>query len=51
MESVGELLKACMKGMQNEFTIYGHTFSWWQIFVFVIVASILTYIIGGILSE
>lgn len=51
MEAIGSLLNAVMEGMKMEFTIYGHTFSWWQVFVFTIVVSIIGLLIGGFISE
>ena len=51
MECVGKFLEAILNGMKMEFVIYGHDISMWQIFVFVIVASIITTIIGGFISE
>lgn len=51
MEYIGMLFGYIVEGMKNEFVIYGHTFSWWQVFVFVIVASIVIDIIGGFLGE
>jgi len=51
MEAIGALLSAILEGMKMEFTIYGHTFSWWQVFVFTIVVSIIGIIIGGFIRE
>lgn len=51
MENIGKLFRYILEGMKNEFTIYGHTFSWWQVYVFIIVVAILGIIIGGILSD
>ena len=51
MESIGKLFDAIMQGMKMEFVIYGHTLSWWQVYVFVIVVAIIGIIIGGILSD
>lgn len=51
MEKLGTLLNYIMQGMQKEFNIYGHEISLWQIYMFVIVASILAAFIGGFLSD
>lgn len=51
MESIGRLLKECMNGLKQEFVIYGHSVSWWQIFVFTIIASLLAYVITGIIFD
>lgn len=51
MESLGRLFEAIINGMKQEFVVYGHTFSWWQVFVFTIVAFIVADIIGGIIGE
>lgn len=51
MAELGALLEACMNGMKMPITIYGHTFSFWEIFVFTIVIAIFGIIIGGLLSE
>lgn len=50
MENVGRLLNMIFDGMKQEFVIYGFSISWWQIFIFTIVGSILAYFIGGFLS-
>lgn len=51
MENIGRLFEAILNGLKMEFTVYGHTLSWWQIYVFVIVVSIIGIIIGGIISD
>lgn len=51
MENIGNLLYLIMQGMQREFDIYGHTISLWQIFMFVIVSSIVCKIIRGLIYE
>lgn len=47
MEIFGTVLSLVMGLFQTEFTLYGFTFSFWQVFVFTTVASI----VGGILWE
>ena len=51
MEAIGKLFQYIMEGMKTEFTVYGHTLSWWQVFVFTVVIGILGLIIGGIISD
>lgn len=51
MEYVGRFLEAILSGLKMEFVIYGHAISMWQIYVFIIVAGIITTIIGGFISE
>ena len=51
MEYIGKLFVYIVDGMKKEFVIYGHTFSWWQVFVFVIISGIVIDIIGGFISE
>lgn len=51
MENIGKLFNMILEGMKQEFTIYGHTLSWWEVYVFVIFVAIIGIIIGGILSE
>jgi len=51
MEYIGKLFACIVEGMKQEFVIYGHTISWWQVFVFVILAGIVIDIIGGFLGE
>lgn len=50
MEDFGKLINAVIQGMKMEFTIYGYDISFWQIFIFGIVASILCVLIGGLLK-
>lgn len=51
MEVIGTIFQELIKGMQHEFTIYGYDISWWQIFIFTIVASIICALIGGFFSK
>lgn len=45
MELFGTLLSLVMDLFQMEFTLYGFTFSFWQVFVFDIVVGIIAWII------
>ena len=50
MEAIGKLFTYIVEGMKREFVIYGHTISLWQIYLFVIVASILCMFIGELIK-
>lgn len=49
MEVIGIFLNMIMEGLKHEFNIYGYSISYWKIFVFMCLTSILLAIIGGIL--
>lgn len=49
MTDVGALFSAVVELMSIEFTLYGFTFSMWQVFLFDIAAGIVAWIIGKIL--
>ncbi len=42
---VGSMLAAAMRVFQTPLTIYGFTFSFWEVFCFSIVASIVIWLI------
>lgn len=42
---VGLLFAAVMRLFKLEFTLYGYTFSWWEVFVFSIVAGIVGWLL------
>lgn len=50
MENIGKLIEVVKVGMQRTFVIYGYEISWWQIFIFVIVASIICALIRGLME-
>ena len=45
IEDIGLVLSAVMQLFKLEFTLYGFTFSWWEVFVFSIVAGIIGWIL------
>ena len=45
MSLIGSLFSYVIQLFQIEFTLYGHTFSLWQVFVFTIVASLVCRIL------
>lgn len=47
MEIFGTIISATMGLFQKELTVFGYTFSFWQVFVFTFVAAILAFAIGG----
>ncbi len=48
MELFGQLLTMVLDLLQVEFTIFGFTFSFWQVFVFDIVAGIVAWILSEV---
>lgn len=50
METFGKVLSVTLELFKKEFTIWGFTFSWWEVFVFTLVAVILGHVIGGYFS-
>lgn len=46
MENIGRLLSAVIAVFRYEVTIYGFTFSYWEVLAFGVVASIVAKIIG-----
>lgn len=50
MEAFVEFFDMLLNGLKQEFVIYGHTFSFWQLYMFVICAGVLAEIIGSFFS-
>ncbi len=48
MELFGQLLTMVLDLLLVEFTIFGFTFSFWQVFVFDIVAGIVAWILSEV---
>lgn len=48
MEYLGKFIAVIYEHMKTEFEVYGYTFSFWHIYMFTIVATILCFIIGEI---
>lgn len=51
MEDFALFVHAVISLFKVEFTIYGFTLSWWQVFLWSIVASLLIWFIGRIFSD
>lgn len=51
MEIIGEFFQLIIKFFQIPITVYGFTFSFWDVFLFTIVVSIIAYFIGGVLYD
>ena len=50
MEFIGQVFFKTIDAFKVPITIFGFTFSFWEVFCFIIVAGIVAYIIGGIFS-
>lgn len=50
MNDFAHFMSVIYEHMQNEFVVYGFTISFWQIYLFDIVAGILIFIIGEFLD-
>lgn len=48
MEDIATLFSVVIQLFQIEFTLYGHTFSLWQVFVFGIVASLVCWFLSEV---
>lgn len=45
MEQFGQVLAETVNLMQLEFTLYGFTFSWWQVFLWSTCAAIVLWVL------
>ena len=50
MEVFGKVLGVTLELFKKDFTIWGFTISWWEVFVFTFVVGVLAYVIGGFFS-
>ena len=48
MEDIATLFSVVIQLFQIEFTLYGHTFSLWQVFVFGVVASLVCWLLSEV---
>lgn len=48
MEILGTLFEKTMQIFRIELTLWGFTFSFWEVFAFVLVAGVLAWIIGEV---
>lgn len=51
MEDFSQFFDILLNALKQEFVIYGHTFSFWQLYLFVICAGVLAEIIGSFFSD
>lgn len=51
MSDVQAVFAATLALFKMEFTIYGFTFSFWNVFLFVIVAGLVLRFIGGLFDD
>lgn len=47
METFGAVINAVVGLFQMPLTLYGFTFSFWEVFLFTIVVGIIAFILGG----
>ena len=50
MEDLRIILQSVFELLNLEFNVYGFSISFWQVFCFGIVGSILAFIIGGVIN-
>lgn len=48
IEDFGRMISAVMDLLQVEITLYGVTFTWFQVFAFTAVVGIVCYLLGGV---
>ena len=51
LSDVGAVLETFFDVFSTDFTVYGYTFSWWNIFAFSVVASIVSYFIFRVIFD
>lgn len=47
LEDFGAMISAVVQLFKTELTLYGVTFSFWEIFLFTAVVGIVAYFLGG----
>lgn len=50
IEDFGAMISAVVRIFKIEFTLYGVTFSFWEVFLFTAVVGIVAYLLGGALG-
>lgn len=50
MEYFGKLIMSIVDFMKIEFSVFGYTISYWQVFLFTMVGGILGWFIGEMLN-
>lgn len=48
MEDIGRMFAAVLAVFKYEFTLYGFTFSFWEVFAFTMVSAIVVWVIRSI---
>lgn len=51
MENIQKLFAITKNIMNTQLTIYGYSFSYWQVFLWVIVAGLIIWFIGRAFSD
>lgn len=51
MDDLQTIFQATMDLFQQDFTLYGFTFSWWNVLLWVVVASLILRFIGRIFGD
>lgn len=46
METFGTLLSSTLSLFKTELALWGHTFSFWQVFAFTVVGGIVAWLLG-----
>ncbi len=50
MEFIGQVFAKTVEAFKVPINLFGFSFSFWEVFCFIIVASIIAYILGGFFS-
>ena len=50
MENIGKLFEITKNLMDTQLTLYDYTFSYWQVFIWVIVAGLIIWFIGRVID-
>lgn len=50
MEFLTQYFAVIIQGLQMPFTVYGFTFSFWDLIVFSVIASVLTGFVGRLMD-
>lgn len=50
MEFIGQVFAKTVEVFKVPINLFGFSFSFWEVFCFIIVASIIAYILGGFFS-
>jgi len=51
MEALGNLFASAVAIFKTPMTVFGFTFSWWDVFIWSIVAGLLIWFIGRVFSD